>query len=230
MKSMNKIKKSAGLIRMRAGSLLVYTLFTAIASSMASRASAQTFAEWFKQKSTQKKYLLQQIAALEVYADYLKTGYQVAGRGLGSISSYLHSENGLHSTFYQKLNTPSSLVKESPQVAEILTWQADILDKLNEIIVPDGFSKDEKNHLLQVRKAVLHVCDEQLNQLENVLTDGRLEMSDSERLAKITTIHQAMQENYRFASGFTEQVQAYTSQRRRENNNIRTEKEFYAIH
>jgi hypothetical protein len=28
--------------------------------------SAQTFAEWWKQGSTQKKYLLQQIAALQV--------------------------------------------------------------------------------------------------------------------------------------------------------------------
>ncbi len=33
--------------------------------------SAQTSAEWLSQKKTQKKYLVQQIAALDVYAGYL---------------------------------------------------------------------------------------------------------------------------------------------------------------
>ena len=34
---------------------------------LATTTQAQTFAEWFKQKKTQKKYLVQQIAALQVY-------------------------------------------------------------------------------------------------------------------------------------------------------------------
>ena len=36
--------------------------------------SAQTTAEWFNQKATQKKYLIQQIAALQVYIGYLQKG------------------------------------------------------------------------------------------------------------------------------------------------------------
>ena len=40
--------------------------------------SAQTVAEWFRQKATQRKYLLQQIAALHVYSGYLSKGYSIA--------------------------------------------------------------------------------------------------------------------------------------------------------
>jgi hypothetical protein len=34
--------------------------------------TAQTWSEWFSQKKTQKKYLLEQVAALKIYAGYLK--------------------------------------------------------------------------------------------------------------------------------------------------------------
>jgi len=230
MKTINEIRKNAGLVRKSAGSLLVYTLFTAIASGMASQASAQTFAEWFKQKSTQKKYLLQQIAALEVYAGYLKTGYQIAGHGLGSISEYLGSENGLHTAFYQKLKIASPLLRENPQVREILAWQDDMLTMLSDIGAITGLSTNERNYLLQVKNAVFKDCDGQISQLENVLTESKLEMSDSERLGLIATIHQAMQENFRFASAFTEQVRIYALQRRKEHQAVTTDKEVYAIH
>jgi len=42
-------------------------LFLLLVVSAGSNLQAQTFAEWFQQKKTQKKYLLQQIAALQVY-------------------------------------------------------------------------------------------------------------------------------------------------------------------
>ncbi|MCH5688762.1 conjugal transfer protein TraI [Niabella sp. W65] len=47
-------------------------LFLLLVVSAGSNLQAQTFAEWFQQKKTQKKYLLQQIAALQVYIGYAK--------------------------------------------------------------------------------------------------------------------------------------------------------------
>ncbi len=62
-------------------------------------ASAQTFAEWFSQKKTQRKYLLAQIAALNTYSNYLRTGYRVAKGGLGSITSNVGDELKLHTVY-----------------------------------------------------------------------------------------------------------------------------------
>ena len=53
-------------------------LFAVVSTSV----KAQTFAEWFQQGATQKKYLLQQIAALQVYIGYVQKGYSIAKKGL----------------------------------------------------------------------------------------------------------------------------------------------------
>ena len=227
---MNEIRKSAGMVRTRAGSLLVYALLTAVASGMAVQADGQTFAEWFKQKSTQKKYLLQQIAALQVYSDYLQKGYQVARQGLGSISGHLSLENGIHAGYYQKLETAGPLVRQKPQLSEILSWQKDILNRFNSIANITGLGENEKIYLNAVRDAVLKDGDNRISQLQEVLTNGQLEMSDSERLGLIATTHQAMQENFRFASVFTEQVRLYALQRGREHQDAATIKKLYDIH
>ena len=72
--------------------------------------SAQTWSEWFRQKKTQKKYLLQQIAALQVYADYASKGYGIARDGLGIIGNIRKGDFSMHSNYF------SSLIKVNPQV------------------------------------------------------------------------------------------------------------------
>lgn len=227
---MNKIHRSAGIMRRRAGSLLAYTLFTAIASAMTTKSHAQTFAEWFKQKSTQKKYLLQQIAALQVYAGYVKTGYDIAGQGLGSVSAYLGSEHDLHTAYYQNLKTVNRSVRENPQLNEILAWQAAIVKKLTGMVTSTKLARDEREYLNQVRNAVLTDCNVQMNRLETMINDGRLEMNDAERLKQLATIHQAMKENYLFANDFANQVTIYCGQRQKELNNISTSRGLYTLH
>ncbi len=227
---MNEIRKSAGMVRTRVRSLLVYSLFIAIASGMATKADAQTFAEWFKQKSTQKKYLLEQIADLQLYSEYLQKGYQVAGHGLGAISYYLWLENGFHADYYQKLETASPLVKKNPQVSEILNWQDDILNRFNGIAHITGLGENERIYLNAVRNAVLKDCESRISELQDVLTNGQLEMSDSERLGLIATTHLAMQENFRFASVFTERIRIYALQRGRAQQDVSTLKKLYSIH
>ena len=46
---------------------------------------AQTFDEWFRQGKTQKKYLAEQIAALQFYIGIAKEGYKAVGKGLQTI-------------------------------------------------------------------------------------------------------------------------------------------------
>ena len=54
--------------------ILILFLLTIIVTTT----QAQTFAEWFRQKKTQKQYLIQQIAALQVYIGYAQKGYSIA--------------------------------------------------------------------------------------------------------------------------------------------------------
>jgi hypothetical protein len=217
------------VIRRKARYLLVFSLFTAISSGMAVTAQAQTFAEWFAQKKTQKKYLLQQIAALQVFSGYLKKGYQIANNGLGSISGTLKTENGLHSTYYNRMKTASPLVKNNAMIQEIMAWQQDILARLKDISQISSMTAEEKSYLEQVRSAVLKDCDQQLNTLQIVVSDGKIEMSDAERIALVNKIHTAMMENYRFASGFAAQAKLYAIRRQQEQNQVLVTKQIYGI-
>jgi hypothetical protein len=229
MESINQIKMRADEIRRKSKKLLALTVMTVAASAFATTVRAQTFAEWFRQKSTQKKYLLQQIAALQVYAAYYKAGNNIAHNGLGSITGSLKSENGLHSTYYNKLNNVSPVVKNNKQVYDILQWQKDILSRMNSLDKTANLNDDEKKYITQVKTALFKDCDQQITELQNVVTDSKLKMSDEERLKHIGVLHSAMQNNYRFASAFEDQIRVYAMQRIQESNNVISEKKIYGI-
>jgi len=229
MESIKEIMTRSAELRTKVRALLVFSLFTAISAGMAINAKAQTFAEWFSQKKTQKKYLLQQIAALQVYSSYLKQGYGIATNGLGSISGYLKSENGLHHTYYSRLSIADPLVRSNNMVKDIMAWQADILKRTQEINQVSGMTAPEKNYMSSVNAALLKDCDVQLNTLQTVISDNQVTMSDAERMALLTKIHSAMLANYKFASGFAGQVKIMVQSRQQEQNQVAVSKQVYGI-
>ncbi len=229
MESINKLRMRSADVRCKAKHLLVFLTFAAISMGLATTAHAQTFSEWFEQNKTQKKYLLQQIVALQVFSGYLKQGYQVATNGMTSISGSLKKENDLHATYYGRMKTVDPVVKHNAMVKDVMTWQQDILKRLQDIAAISGLTTDEKNYLANVKTAVLNDCDLQLNTLQNLLADGKMEMSDAERIALLTKIHTAMRDNYRFASEFAAQAKIYALQKRQGQNEAAVEKQLYGI-
>jgi hypothetical protein len=183
-------------------------------------AQAQTFAEWFSQGKTQKKYLLAQIAALNTYSSYLRKGYNVAKGGLSSISSYVGDELKLHTVYYDRLKNVDPALKANPKVKDILVWQLDI-------------NKQTKTwnseYLASVRSALLKDCDAQLTQLSNVLS-SKTELSDAERLQQLEIIHAAMISNLQFTGRFSSQLKALDLQRTIESNDINTLNRLYEKH
>jgi len=225
MASVEQIIKQASVLRKRAKTLLAVTLATA---AMSHCAQAQTFAEWFSQKKTQKKYLLQQIAALQVYSGYLQKGYSIAKGGLGSIGGYVGNEFGLHSGYYSYLSSVSIPVKNDPQVGEILRWQQDILQQVKRLKDLDGLTRDEAKYVSKVSTALLSDCNAQLHDLQIILADQKTTMSDEERIRQIARLHRNMQDNYRFVAGFRSQLQMYARSKQQEMKDVNTLTHLYA--
>ncbi len=63
-------------------------------------ANGQTFGEWFRQKKTQIKYLLERIAQLQVQIELLKKGYKIVDNGLRTIHQIKDGEFNLHKDFF----------------------------------------------------------------------------------------------------------------------------------
>lgn len=190
-------------------------------------ARAQTFAEWFKQKSTQKKYLSQQIAALRIYSSYLQKGYGIARGGLGSIGGYIRHEFELHDAYYTRLKTAGAAVKSDPQVSDILRWQQDILKQTRWIKAQSGLTSGETTYVHQFCRALLNDCDARLNDLQVILTDQQTSLSDEERLRQLDRLHAAMQENYRFAAGFRSELQVYVRNKTQASRDLNTLNHLY---
>jgi hypothetical protein len=202
--------------------------FAIMTAALTHSAQAQTFAEWFSQKKTQKKYLLQQIAALQVYSGYLKTGYGIAKGGLGSIGGYIGNEFNMHSGHYQSLKTVSAPVKNNPQIKDIIHWQLDILNQTAAIKKQAGLTNPESVYTAKVCQSLLVDCDARMNDLQTILSDDQADMSDEERIRQIARLHIAMQDNYRFSANFRAQLQLYVRNKQQENNDITTLTQLYA--
>jgi hypothetical protein len=176
---------------------------------------AQTFAEWFKQKSTQKKYLTQQIAALQVYSGYLHQGYAVAKNGLGGISKAISLEYSLHGNHYRQLKTVSNLVRQDPKVRDISRWLNDILGLVYDIRHQQGLSVKERSYVSKVCLSLLADCDAQINDLETILKGQHTSMNDEERLRQLSRLHASMEDNHIFARKLQKDLRLYSLSKRK---------------
>jgi hypothetical protein len=61
---------------------------------------AQTWEEFFKQKETQREYLIIQIGALEVQSKLLSESASIFRLGLGAIGDWKELEKDIHATFF----------------------------------------------------------------------------------------------------------------------------------
>lgn len=180
------------------------------------RGYSQTFAEFFKQKKTQKRYLLEQITALQVYTGYAKKGYELVGGGLGLVRDLSKGEFSLHSGFISSLKSVSPLIKNNLKVTEIISWQIGIVRAFSAVGPHALLSAADQLYIAEVKAGVLSDCAADLEELLMIVTSGRLEMREQERLLRLDQLYLAMQDKAAFTQSFCSQVAMLLSQREKE--------------
>jgi hypothetical protein len=191
---------------------------------LASTAKAQTFDEWFKQKETQKKYLLQQIAGLKIYLDCAEKGYNIANKGLQTIHSIKKGDFNLHNDFFNSLKQVNPAIKNWSRIADIIAIQIKILkqtmDALSAIKEQKQFASEEVNYCAAVFERLLEDCLQDIDDLIFVTTSGELEMKDDERIKRIENIFLDMKDKYAFSSSFCDDMKTLSIQRLSEEKKI----------
>ena len=183
-------------------------------------------------QSSQKKVLLQQIAALRVYGDYLGKGYSIARDGLKAISNLKEGEVNLHSDYFSSLGLVNSTVGGMSTVSRIIELQQKIL------IVANGIGHDSTAGLLsdaeraycdRVRGRLLDECSDELQKLFTLMTEKGLVMEDAQRLEAIEGIYAAMQDNYTFIKGFANDIRLLVIERERSQREVNKSRQLNAI-
>ncbi len=191
-------------------------------------ASAQTLSEFIRQKATQKKYLLQQIAALEVYIGYAKKGYQIVGGGVNLVKDISSGEFGLHQRYFASLASVNPLIKNGAQVAGILEYQLGIASALRgweKVELNDG----ERRYVMEIKAGLIAGSASDLEELLLVISDGKLEMTDEQRITRLKLILGSMEERYGFVQSFSAGLVVMAGQKAREQRSINEIRRLYEI-
>ena len=164
---------------------------------------AQTYAEFFRQKRTQEKYLLKQIAYLKLFTDQAWKGYKLVSGGLETIHDFTSGEFKLHHTFISALSKVSSLIRNDFRVAEIIQFQLNINASFSALVKSSAATQaPNMEYFKQVEENVMQECNTELGNLMDIVLTGNLEMNDAERLSRLDKIYRSMQEKYSFTRWF----------------------------
>lgn len=185
---------------------------------------AQTWDEWFHQAKTQKKYLLQQIAALEMYAGYASKGYSIAKDGLGIIGNIKNGDFSLHNNYFTSLVSVSPQIKKYQKVSAIITMQASIVklarNAIRQIKAGKQFTPAETSYTKNASDKLLDGCGDILDALYSLIANGNLQMKDDERLQGIDKLYEDMQDKQTFIRSFIDEAKAISAERIIEANGI----------
>lgn len=187
---------------------------------------AQTFSEWFRQKKTQKKYLIQQIAALQVYLGYLNKGYSILQKSLTTISDLKNGELNLHTDYFSSLKNVNPEIKNYMKLAQIIALQRTIIQNYKrtytDIKKSSAFNTNEINYIYRVLNRLLDDCSGVIDELITLTADGELELTDEKRLKRIDELYGRMQDNYSFMKSFRNETILLAAAQKQDENDIRT--------
>jgi hypothetical protein len=129
---------------------------------------------------------IEKLAQLKAMLSNMYQGYSVLSNGYSSIKSEAKAGFVLHKDFIDGLFLISPAVKNAPAIASIIATQASIVAEyksgLQQIKNSGLLNLSEVSALAKQYAAILKHCSLSLDVLQMVITAGKLQMSEAERL------------------------------------------------
>lgn len=141
-----------------------------------------------------------QIGLLKNYNDYLDKGLSVAHDGLGLTHLLKNGEFGLHSLYYSSLLQVNPNLKKYPlavQTVDLYAKMGILQTAINGLISgTDMLSSKEKQSLKTLVSNLMVADGKEMEELNNLLTDGKYQLTDDERLKRIDAIYKRVVGKY----------------------------------
>lgn len=174
-----------------------------------------------------------QIGLLKTYSGYMDKGLSLAQNGLDLTHSYKNGEFGLHDGYYTSLMQVNQNVKKYPAAqsaldlyAKMKTLQTAIKSNISNTAF---LSVAEKSRLTGTLTNLMDASGKDMDELGNLLTDGKYQLSDNERMTRIEAVYKRIQIKYRSLSNFQKQVNTVTSGRKEQKANATKMKQLYGL-
>lgn len=161
----------------------------------------------------------------------MKTGYQIYEQGYGSISNLSKGNFDLHNVYLTGLMAVSPSVRNYSRIAEIISQQISLVSgykKANKNFRESGsFSANELSYMGNVYAKLINQSLDNLDELNTMVTAGKLRMSDADRIKGIDRIYGSSSDLLNFLRAFNRQGVLLSLQRAKDSNDILTLKKLY---
>lgn len=155
----------------------------------------------------------------------MKKGYEILTEGYNTVKDLTEGNFNLHKVFLDKLLQISPAVRNYKRVADIVAYQVDLVQEYSRHkgrLTSSGlFNGDELAYFNRVYDTLIDESLKDLDELTNVLTAGKLRMSDEERLTAIDRIYAAMQDKLLFLRDFNSDTTILAVQRAKETRDVK---------
>ncbi|MBS1915565.1 MAG: hypothetical protein JST87_04760 [Bacteroidetes bacterium] len=177
---------------------------------------AQGLSNFFSQKEADIKYMLAQIADLDIYISEAEKGYDIAKKGLTIIGELKKGEFDLHNTFFTSLKNVNPAITNYSKVADIISYEISIVGSFKKILQLKNISVSEINYLQKVYANMSIECSKALSVLLGIITIGTFEMADNERMHRIDLLYEDMKDKNAFVQSFYSDALMLSIQRQNE--------------
>lgn len=163
----------------------------------------------------------------------MKTGYQIYQQGYGTISSISKGNFDLHNVYLTGLLAVSPAVRNYGRIAEILVMQANLISEYNRessLFRQSGsFSVAELSYMSDVYTRLVSQTLNDAEDLANIITAGKLRMSDADRIKGIDRIYDSSSDKLQFIRSFNNQGIGLSLQRSKDMADTHSLKQLYGL-
>lgn len=176
---------------------------------------------------------IEKLAQFKQMLSDMKKGYQILEGGYRTIKDISKGNFDIHKKFLDGLLDVSPTVRNYRRIGDIINMELIIVreskfyrDRFNS----DGnFSADDVKQIAKVYNNLLKQSLRNLEELMNVITAGKMRMSDDERLKTIDSIYLDMQDKVGFLRTYNNENKALGIQRAKEKGEVEKIRKLYGI-
>jgi hypothetical protein len=189
----------------------------------------------FSQEQEAQQLLLNvaKLVQLKQILTDLKKGYEILSAGYGTIKNLSEGNFNLHKGFLDGLATVSPLIRNSQLVTEVIVQERQLLTEsaraLKQFRKSSAFTADEQKYLKKIHDNLISQSGELINVITSVITDGKLRMSDAERIKSIEKISLELKDRLLFLRDFNSKATVLALQRTKEQEDVKSMKLLYGV-
>jgi len=179
----------------------------AVCCFSAASAKAQFLGGFFSQQSQKEKLMAEQVAGYQIYLHAISSGYHIAQTGLNTAHDLKNGTFSLHTAYFNSLEQVNPVVQNNPKGKAIADLYAQLNGQFDRELQwqkqQQQLSAAELANLQKVAANIKKISDADMGELTDVLTPGKLQLTDEQRLARLDKLYAAMKDKAAFTASFT---------------------------